>query len=256
MSRPPFRLPDDQARLLVQKVGVLDQSIPLDTNNHRPYVGAFIRAVFEASGKFFSPMIYQRLLRAYAPTRRPSTATIASERVRVIDDTQQLDKAEGLDDVQRERFAQTIRNAIADELDLQLGKLSIADTSSESAQIEFYKNRLAECERDLRDVRVKAAQLVTDLAVALQRAELLDRELGEQRQANDKLVDQMRALQESADGNRRFALMAIEEVRGEVRHWKDRCADLEVQRQRDFQLLDAMRRMVSDQDKARPKGIQ
>ena len=75
------------------------------------------------------------------------------------------------------------------------------------------------------------------------------------RQANEKLVEQLRAIQEGADGNRRFALMAIDEVRGEVRHWKDRCADLELQRQRDFQQLDAMRRLVSAQDKAGNKGL-
>lgn len=49
--------------------------------------------------------------------------------------------------------------------------------------------------------------------------------------------------------------MAIDEVRGEVRHWKDRCADLELQRQRDFQQLDAMRRLVSAQDNAGNKGL-
>lgn len=255
MSRPPFRLPDEQARQLVHKVAVLDQSIPLDTNNHRPFVGAFIQAVFEATGKFFSPMIYQRLLRAYAPTRRPSTATIASERARVIDDTQQLDRAAGMDDLQRERFAQTIRNAIADELELRLGNLPAPETASGSAQAEFFKNRLGECERDLRDLRIKAAQLVTDLAVAVQRAELLERELGQQRQANDKLVVQLRSAQESSDGYRRFALMSIEDARGEARQWKERYAESEVQRQRDFQQLDAMRRMVSEQDKTRSKGI-
>lgn len=49
--------------------------------------------------------------------------------------------------------------------------------------------------------------------------------------------------------------MAIDEVRGEVRHWKDRCADLELQRQRDFQQLDAMRRLVSAQGKVENKGL-
>jgi hypothetical protein len=255
MSRPAFRLPDDQARLIAQRVAVLDQDIPLDTNNHRPFVGAFIQAIHEATGSYFSPMIYQRLLRAYAPARRPSTATIASERARVMETAEQLERAAGLDDVQRERFAQAIRSVIADELDLRLSSLPMGDTANGSAQVEFFKNRLAECENELRTVRATAAQLVTDLALSTQRAEIADRELVEQRQANEKLVEQLRVVQESADGNRRFALMAIDEVRSEVRHWKDRCADLELQRQRDFQQLDAMRRLASEQDKARNKGI-
>jgi hypothetical protein len=53
MSRPPFRLPDDQARRIAQKVAVLDQDIPLDTSNHRPFVGAFIQAVRDATGNYW-----------------------------------------------------------------------------------------------------------------------------------------------------------------------------------------------------------
>lgn len=255
MSRPPFRLPDDQARRIAQRVAVLDQEIPFDASNHRPFVGAFIQAVHDATGNYFSPMIYQRLLRAYAPARRPSTATIASERARIMDTAEQLERAAGLDDVQRARFTDALRGVIADELDLRLASLPAADTATGSAQAEFFKNRLAECESELRALRATAAQLVTDLAVTTKRAEIADRELSEQRQANEKLLEQVRVVQESADGNRRFALMAIDEVRGEVRLWKDRCADLELQRQRDFQQLDAMRRLVSEQNNARDKGL-
>lgn len=255
MSRPAFRLPDDQARMIAQRVAVLDQDIPLDTNNHRPFVGAFIQAVRDATGNYFSPMIYQRLLRAYAPARRPSTATIASERARIMDTAEQLERAAGLDDVQRERFTEAIRNVIADELEQRLASFPTGDTTTGSAQVEFFKNRLSECESELRALRATAAQLVTDLALRTQRAEIAARELSEQRQANEKLVEQIRAIQESTDGNRRFALMAIDEVRSEVRHWKDRCADLELQRERDFQQLDAMRRLASAQDKAGNKGL-
>lgn len=255
MSRPPFRLPDDQARRIAQRVAVLDQEIPLDASNHRPFVSAFIQAVRDATGNYFSPMIYQRLLRAYAPARRPSTATIASERARLMDTAEQLERAVGLDDVQRERFTEAIRSVIAEELEQRLANLPAADTATGAPQVEFFKNRLAECENELRTVRATAAQLVTDLALSTQRAEIADRELTEQRRANEKLVEQLRVVQESADGNRRFALMAIDEVRGEVRHWKDRCADLELQRQRDFQQLDAMRRLVGAQDKVENKGL-
>jgi hypothetical protein len=255
MSRPAFRLADEQARHIAQRVALLDQDIPLDTNNHRPFVGAFIEAVHDATGSFFSPMIYQRLLRAYAPARRPSTATIASERARIMDTAEQLERAAGLDDVQRERFTGAIRSVIADELDERLARFPAADMSTGSAQIEFFKNRLAECESELRGLRATAAQLVTDLALATQRAQIADRELRDQRQTNEKLVEQMRLVQDSADGNRRFALMSIEEARGEVRDWKNRCVELELQHQRDLQQLDAMRRLVSEHDKTRTKAF-
>lgn len=256
MSRPTFRLTDDQARRIVQRVTVIDTAIPLDVGNHRPFVNAFIKAVHEATGKFFSPGIYHRLLRAYAPSRRPSTATVASERGRIMDDIALLDSVDSADDVQRERLAQAVRGAIADELDLRLVALPRTDGGTGNAEQQFYKHRLEDSERELRELRAKAAQLATDLAMAAQRADLLQKELDGQRDTNARLSDQVRSFQSSIDEHRKFALMSIEESRGEVRHWRERCADLELQRQRDYQLVDAMRRLVSKQDEALAKGPQ
>lgn len=256
MSRPAFQLTDHQARHLAQRVIAIDAAIPLDTGNHRPFVGAFIQAVHEATAKFYSPAIYQRLLRAYAPVRRPSTATIASERARIMDDTAQLDAAAGFDPFQYERLSQAIRSAIADELDLRLVNLPRADVSPGSAELDFYKSRLGECERELAALRARSAQLATDLVVAIEREKLLDRELDTARSVHAKLVDQLRGFQTSADDNRKFAMMAIEEARGEVRHWKERCADLELQRQRDYELVDTLRRLVSQQQQAQVRGPQ
>lgn len=256
MSRPSFRLTDAQARYIAQQVAAIDLAIPLDTGNHRPFVSAFIKAVHEATGKFFSPNIYHRLLRAYAPLRRPSTATVASERTRVMDDMAVLDAADASGDIQRERLAQAVRCAIADELDLRLTSLPRPDGAAGSAEQQFYRHRLEEAERELRELRAKAAQLVTELAVANQRAELLQNDLDVQRDLNTDLGDQVRSFQSSVDEHRKFALMSIEDARGEVRHWKERCADLELQRQRDYQLVDAMRRLVSKQDETMAKGQQ
>lgn len=256
MGRPAFQLSDEQARRIAQRVADIEVAIPLDIGNHRPFVGAFIQAVYEATNKFYSPAIYQRLLRAYAQERRPSTATIASERARIMDDTAQLDAAAGFDPFQYERLSQAIRSAIADELDLRLVNLPRADFSPGSAELDFYKSRLNECERELAALRGRSAQLSTDLVVATEREKLLDRELDQARSTYVNLIDQLRGFQTSVDDNRKFALMAIEEARGEVRHWKDRCADLELQRQRDYELVDTLRRLVSQQNQAQLKGPQ
>lgn len=256
MSRPAFRLTDDQARHIAQQVAAIDLAIPLDTGNHRPFVSAFIKAVHQATGKFFSPNIYHRLLRAYAPARRPSTATLASERTRIMDDMAVLDAADASGDMQRERLAQAVRGAIADELDLRLAALPRTDGAAGNAEQQFYKHRLEDAERELRELRAKAAQLVTELAVATQRADMLQKDLDAQRDSNSKLGDQVRSFQSSVDEHRKFALMSIEDARGEVRHWKERCADLELQRQRDYQLVDALRRLVSKQDETTAKGPQ
>lgn len=195
-------------------------------------------------------------MRAYAPCRRPSTATVASERTRIMDDKVVLDAADTSGDVQREHLAQAIRGAIADEFDLRLASLPRADNATGNAEHQFYKNRLDDAERDLRELRATAAQLATGLAVASQRAELLQKELDGQREINARHGDQVRSFQSSVDAHRKFALMSIEDARGEVRHWKERCADLELQRQRDYQLVDAMRRLVTKQDEALTKGAQ
>lgn len=254
MSRPAFRLTDDQARKIAQQVAALEIAIPLNPGNHRPFVSAFIKAVYEATGKYFSPNIYHRLLRAYAPTRRPSTATVASERARVMDDMALLESADASGDLQRERLAQAVRGAIADEFDLRMAALPRPNVAAGNAEQQYYKNRLEECEQELRELRARAAQLVTGLAVATERAGLLQKELDAQRDINARLGDQVRSFQSSVDEHRKFALMSIEEARGEVRHWKERCADLELQRERDYQLVDSLRRLVSKQDQVLTKG--
>lgn len=254
MSRPAFRLTDDQARQVVLQVTKIEAAVPHDSSNHRPFVSAFIRAVHVATGKFFSPNIYHRLLRAYAPARRPSTATIASERARIMDDVAVLDAADASGELQRERLAQAVRGAIADELDLRLAALPRSDALTGNAEQQFYKNRLQDSERELRELRAKAAQLVTELAMATQRAELMQRELDAQRALNATLGDQALSFHASVDEHRKFALMSIENARGDARQWKERCADLEVQRERDHELVDTMRRIVSKQDEARVKG--
>lgn len=80
MPRPPFALTDDQARVLTIRVAALQDTYPLNSRNHRPFVRGFLRAVREATGQLYSPAIYQRLLAAFAPERRPSTGTLAVEK--------------------------------------------------------------------------------------------------------------------------------------------------------------------------------
>lgn len=254
MSRPAFRLTDDQARRIAQKVAAIDLAIALDAGNHRPFVNAFIKAVHEVTGKFFSPNIYHRLLRAYAPVRRPSTATVASERARVMDDMAVLDTADASGEVQRERLAQAVRGAIADELDLRLAALPRTDGQTGNAEQHFFQHRLEDAERELRELRAKAVHLVTELALAMQRADLLQKELDVQRETNAKLADQARSFHSSVDEHRKFALMSIENARSEIRQWKERCADFELQRERDYQLVDTMRRLVSKQNETMVKG--
>lgn len=49
-------------------------------------------------------------------------------------------------------------------------------------------------------------------------------------------------LSQNADDMRKFALMSIEDARGEARALKERCAELELQQHRDARAMDAMRK--------------
>jgi hypothetical protein len=56
------------------RVSALNISCPYDATNHRPFVREFVAAVHQITGQLFSPPIYRRLLDAYVPQRKPSTA--------------------------------------------------------------------------------------------------------------------------------------------------------------------------------------
>jgi hypothetical protein len=71
VTRPPFKLLDDEARVLLSHLTIIEATYPLDQRDYRPFVRAFLRAVHEATGKTFSHAIYRRLLSTYAPQGRP-----------------------------------------------------------------------------------------------------------------------------------------------------------------------------------------
>ena len=87
MPRPPFSLTDNRARAISSGVAQLELDFPIDPQNHRPFVRAFIRLAHSATGRFYSPSVYRRLLGAYAEHRRPSTSTLAAEKAALAAET-------------------------------------------------------------------------------------------------------------------------------------------------------------------------
>lgn len=244
MARPPFSLTDEQARVLVVRVAELQADYPLNARNHRPFVRAFLQAVFEATGQVYSPAIYHRLLAAYAPDRRPSTTTIAAEK-HAFNDRYAIVTAPsnptsatrlGID-------VKEVREAVADAVDAALSR-SMLGISAGNTEVEFLASRLRDTEQQLQQVRADAARLAAALAAANEAATLHAQDAERSRLA---LVSQAAAVAElttEVSNMRKFALQSIDEARGETRLWKEHYAALEGKRRVDATLLETFRQQA------------
>jgi hypothetical protein len=244
MSRPPFALSDDEARQLASRVTSLQATYPYDARNHRPFVRGFMRAVQEVTGQLYSPAIYQRLLAAFAPERRPSTATLAAEKQALASESavrhvvSANDAADG--PAQPAMDSARLHAIVSDAVDAALAR-SVRPGVPGSSQADFYAARLRDTEQDLLRVRAEAARLAAELAVALQAANSLEQETERTRAALALQADTVDRLTIEVTDHRKFAMQAIEEARGEARVWKERCSALEAQRKLDAQLLETFR---------------
>jgi hypothetical protein len=249
MPRPAFALTDDQARVLAQRVDALQAAYPFDPRNHRPFVRAFLRAVLDATGQLYSPAIYQRLLAAFAPERRPSTATLAAEK-RALAGENLLSAAHSAGGTADDAPAapqvidvEQLRLAVGDGIEAGMVRFA-RSAGGNGGQLAFYSARLSETEQKLLEVREHAARLATDLALA--------RQLAEQHAQEARRMDTVLALHADAivkltaevTDVRKFALQSIDEARGEARVWKERSVVLEAQRQMDARLLETFRQQA------------
>ncbi|MES2350543.1 MAG: hypothetical protein V4641_23480 [Pseudomonadota bacterium] len=236
---------DDQARVLAQRVDALQAAYPFDPRNHRPFVRAFLRAVRDATGRVYSPAIYQRLLAAFAPERRPSTATLATEK--------QALAGEAMHSVTRAGYGETVEALAPQTVDVEQLRLVVTDAidagilrfarsaGGNGGQLAFYSARLSEAEQQLLDVREQAARLATDLALARQLADQHERDAQRTGAALTLQADAVAKLTAEVTEMRLFALRSIDEARGEARVWKERSVVLEAQRQLDARLLETFR---------------
>lgn len=244
MSRQPFSLTDDQAAKLLTALRPIADRHPIDTQSNRPFLRDFIRAVYQVTGRTFSPAIYRRLLNAYAPERRPSTTTLSIEKEFVEQELagaasvpvaapfpplhgviHVLDPAPaGAGD-----WAVLIRKTVEDALKRHAGAASdrwANEQQMAQAHIADLSARLAASERALSETRAHAARLATDLHFAQETAtrlqtQLATAELAAQHQAETQTLALNRVASEM-DEIRKFAMRSIDDVRGETRAERDR----------------------------------
>jgi hypothetical protein len=230
---------DDQARALVQRVGPLLDQYPINAKrkDHRPFAGAFMRAVFEVTGKMYGPDIYRRLLKAYAPGRNPSITTLASERDNVADQvTREKDEQEraarrlsGMTPAASYSApvaAESVRAVLAEFLP-QLARL--AGGNGKEVESHYLKTRLDNAERLLYEAQTQATHAGAQLQEQVALVAVLQSELLAAHNALHKEQENIKRLTEEVTGQRTFALQSIELSRAETRLIKERATTLEQQ---------------------------
>lgn len=233
MSRPPFMMTDDQARVLVQRVGPLLDQYPLQPNrrDHRPFCGAFIRAVYEATGKLHGPDIYRRLLKAYAPGRSPSTPTLVSERATLEHELKRVTvepkgSLGGGGGAAEPHSDNHVRGALAEFLP-QLARL--VTQPGREAEFSFLTARLEAAEQARGEGQAHAARLGAQLQEQTGKVDVLSSQVAMLQAALEREQQLVKQLADEVAGQRTFALNAIEASRAESRFFKERAASFEHQ---------------------------
>jgi hypothetical protein len=229
MSRPAFALTDDQARTLLQLLAPIAARHPAQSRNHRPFVREFVRAVHTATGRTFSPTTYRRVLDAYAPDYRPSTNTLDEEKNALIAALDQEARAgRQLDAGAGDNLAAVVQRALVGALASDPGRT--VDTSADryaQAQLDYLHARLSETEEALKQSQELAATLAGELHAAHAARNVMQNEVDTCRRAAAAQNALVEGLTVELAGARKFALLAVDGVRGETRAWRDRCERLE-----------------------------
>lgn len=121
--------------------------------DHRRYVREFIRVIHQITDKTNSQAIYRRLLPAYAPARKPATATLALKKERFV---KSLGPAPSTIDADTTPAASPagnlvaeLRQALEDLADLRLSSGASHADSYLKAQCNFLEQRLSHSENEL-----------------------------------------------------------------------------------------------------------
>lgn len=247
MARPTFSLTDSEARLLIQELTGIEDRCPINPRDHRQFVRDFIRAVHHVTGKTFSPAIYRRLLGAYAPARKPSTATLALEKERFA---KQLDRTQFPVDASTEPTMpggdlDHVVERLLDELPARLAQRAAPNPDGYmQAQCDFLQQRLTHSEKQVAETKAAASQADAQRQV-LEAQALCAREQIECLRADGAAMqNQLANLSRAIDDSRQFALLAIDEARGETRAWKERCLAAETQFKAQVSLTETFRRLA------------
>ena len=231
MGRPSFQLTDDQARRIMVAVGRLQEAYPAVADN-RAFLGGLVNAVLQVTGRLYGVPTYQRILRAYAPMRSPSTKTILSVLVGV---QKAMARTPSPDADYDSCAALAPAQVVARQEDPKPVRLL-------AIELEESRRRRQVLEAD--KVRLEAAMSAQrcELARALGQVDSADRALSALADKMAALVNTVTQVTQAEQGGRAFALRAIEASRAESRLWRERYEGLQALRKEEQALLDSYRR--------------
>ncbi|MFC5514112.1 hypothetical protein ACFPOU_23705 [Massilia jejuensis] len=236
MTRPIFQPSDDEARILINRLQSINAAHPLNPRDHGPFVRAFVRAVYEATGKTFSPVIYRRLLDAYAPERRPSTSTLERAKQSLIDEIDlEREGAAEVAAADAPHLAALIRDAVREAIGTysvqspRAAGPSPGPSASAGTDVAFWRERAAESERVVAEVQAQAARLAGELLAARASLVAMAAELTAAQNLVRDQTAQIGKLAAEFEQARMFSMRAIDDARGETRAWRERCASVEAQ---------------------------
>ena len=261
MGRSAFQLSDEQGRLLVAALPGIFERHPAGGRDHRPFLREFMRAVFDATGKTFSPPIYRRLMAAYAPGRKPSTDTFADEK-RLLDEALAQEACAGrqMEEQGGEELAAIVRRAVNQALQHHVftspEQQGPHDALLALAQRDFLQDRLVLTEAQLGDVRSAAARMAAEVQTTQAQRDALAQQVEEGKATVARQSQQLQQLTEELSGVRKFAMSAIDGVRGETRAWQERCAALEAKLHEERKHLEYFRQIAYQRGAAIPIDLQ
>lgn len=267
MARPPFTLTEDQQRHLTRLLVKIVERYPDDAaTNHRPFVHDFLRAVYDVTGQTYSPVIYSRLLGRFAPKRRPSNTTIAKEQKALVEAlalearaARQLDAgADGANEELGVLLRREVAAGFADTMDQVLNAIgaALAPAGSGNASPGFLHDELQQAERTLRELRGQAARLAADLQSTTAERDLLARERASAHALAIQQGERLEALSKELTEIRKFALRAVDDVRGETRMRTEQVAQLERQLQIEKRHTEIFRQAAYARGGSIPKDLQ
>lgn len=112
------------------------------------------------------------------------------------------------------------------------------------AQCDFLQQRMSHSEKQLAEAKDRAHQIEAQRQILATQA-LRDREqIDSLRMAGAAMTAELSRLAAAIDDARQFALLAIDEARGETRAWKERCMAAEAQHKEQVSLTETFRRLA------------
>ncbi|WP_305825529.1 hypothetical protein [Massilia brevitalea] len=263
VTRPIFQPSDDEARILINRLQSINAAHPLNQRDHGPFVRAFVRAVYEATGKTFSPVIYRRLLDAYAPDRRPSTSTLERAKQSLLNELDlEREGAAEIASADALHLGALIRNAVFEAVGAYpVHPPHVAGSSaSPGTDVAFWRERAAESERAVAEAQAQAARLAGELLAARASFDAASAELAAARNQIRDQAAQIGKLAAEFEQARLFSMRAIDDARGETRAWRERCASVEAQAvaraREDNILLETFRQLAYQRGAAIPPVLQ